>query len=136
MKTFKSFDLFFQIILLIILAVTFILNDAEKLSPLIIVLPFAAIQIISIFVHLAAGTQSWKKTAWRKIHLAGILVVLAIIIVALLQDSWRSTGDKDDKYDMPGLGTFLFAMLLAALLTLFYTVITYIEWKKMKKKAA
>jgi hypothetical protein len=133
MKTYKSIDLFIQLLLLAITGVVYILNDPERFSPLFIVLAYAAVQIISIFVNLGAGPQPWKMKAGRKIHLIGILLVLAAIVVALMQDSFRSTGDKEDKYSMPGLGTLVYTTIPAILLALFYTVITWLEWKKMKK---
>lgn len=133
MKTFKSIDLFVQLLLLALMAVAYFINDPEKLSPILIVLVFAGVQIISILVNLGTGPQSWKKTNWRKFHLIGVTLVIVIVIVALIQDSSRSAVDKEDKYAMPGLGTLLFATIPAILLALFYTVITWFEWMKMKK---
>jgi hypothetical protein len=133
MKTFKSIDLFIQLLLLALMVVAYFINDPEKLSPILIVLVFAAVQIISILANLGAGPRPWKKTSWRKFHLIGTALVIIIVIVALIQDSSRTTGDKEDKYAMPGLGTMLFATIPAMLLALFYTVITWFEWMKMKK---
>ena len=133
MKTFKSLDLFIQLLLLALMVGAYFVNDPEKWSPVIMVLVFAAVQIISILVNLAAGPRPWKKTSWRKFHLIGTALVIIIIIVALIQDSSRATADKEDKYAMPGLGTMIFATIPAMLLALFYTVITWFEWMKMKK---
>lgn len=133
MKTFKSLDLFIQVLVLALMLVAYFVNDPEKLSPIIIVLAFAIVQIISIIVHLGAGPLVWKKISWRKFHLIGTALVLAAIVVALIQESSGRSGDKDDKYSMPGLGTLVYATIPAILLALFYTVITFIEWKKMKK---
>ena len=130
MKTFKSIDLFIQVLLLALMVVAYFTNDHKKLSPIIIILAFAIVQIISIIVHLAAGPLAWKKISWRKFHLIGTALVLAAIVVALIQDSSARSGDK---YSMPGLDTLVYATIPAILLALFYTVITWLEWMKMKK---
>jgi hypothetical protein len=133
MKTFKSPDLFIQVILPALTGVAFITDNPECLNPMVFILVFAAVQIISIIANPGAGSQPWKKTSRRKYHLIGIALVFAAIIVALLQNSNGRTGDKDDKYNMSGLGTLIFATIPAILIALFYTVIPWIEWKKMKK---
>jgi amino acid transporter len=134
MKTLKTLDLFIQLLLLALTGFVYIINDPEKFSPLFIVLAYAAVQVISLFVNLGAGPRPWKMKTWRKYHLVGVLIVLAAIVVALIQDSFRTTGDKDDKYSMPGLGTLVYTTIPAILLALFYTVITWFEWKKMRKQ--
>jgi hypothetical protein len=130
MKAFKSLDLIIQVLLLALLVVAYFIGDSEKLSPIILVMAFAVVQIISILVHLAAGSQVWKKTNWRKFHLIGTALVLALIVVALIQDS---TARREDKYSMPGLETLIYATIPAIGLALFYTLITWLEWIKMKK---
>ena len=132
MKIFKSIDLISQLILLVLMVAAYFINDPEKLSPIMIVLIFAGVQIISIIGNLGAGPQPWKMKALRKYHLIGMALVLVAIVVALLQDS---TGYKEDKYSMPGLNTLVYATIPAILLALFYTVITWLEWKKMQKLA-
>jgi phosphomannomutase len=134
MKVYKSSDLFLQLILLVLTGFAFIIEESKKFNPRIFILAFAFVQIISIIIHLAAGPQSWKKKGERKFHLIGTGFVIIALIVALMQDSSGRTGDKDDKYGMPGLGTLLLATISAILLALFYTVITYLEWKKLKKE--
>ena len=131
MKTYKSIDLAMQLILLALVGVAYISNDPEKFSPIFIVLAYAAVQIISIIVNLGAGPRPWKKASLRKYHLIGTALVLAAIAVAFLQDAFRG---NDDKYSMPGLSTLVYATIPAILMALFYTVITWIEWKKMKKE--
>jgi hypothetical protein len=130
MKTFKSLDFFIQIILLALAGLIFMMDEAEKLNPVILIIAFAIVQIISIIVHLAAGPLVWKKTGLRKFHLIGTALVLAAIVVAMIQGS---LGDKDDKYSMPGLDTLIYATIPAILLALFYTVITWLEWMKIKE---
>jgi glucose-6-phosphate-specific signal transduction histidine kinase len=131
MKPLKSLDFIIQIILLAIIALAFIIDDFEKLNPFIFIIAFGIVQIISIIVHLASGPQKWKKTTWRKFHLAGTAIVLVAILVAFIQDSSRFNNYEDS---MPGLGILLYATIPAILLALFYTVITGIEWMKVKKE--
>ncbi len=133
MKTYKFFDLFMQLGLLLAGVVTYFISDPEKLSPIAFVLGFAAVQIISILVHLASGPRPWKMPALRKYHLIGTALILAGIVVAIIQGEAARTGDKDDKYSMAGLGTLVYLTIPAILLALFYTIITAMEWRRMKK---
>lgn len=133
MKSFKSIDFFLQTGLLIFIVLAFITDDADTLNPMLFILLLGVMQIISLLVNMLAGPQPWKKRGWRKIHLIGTALVLALIIIALVQDSSRRTGDKDDKYGMPGLGALFLATIPAILLGLFYVAITFAEKRNMKK---
>lgn len=133
MKIFKSIDFFAQIGLLAMTTLAFIIDNYETLNPMLFIMGIAVVQIISILIHTMAGHQVWKKKAWRKYHLIGTALVFALLIVALVQDSSGRTGDKDDKYSMPGLETLIYATIPAILLSLFYVVITGVEWKKCKQ---
>ena len=133
MKTYKSFDLFMQLGLLLAIVITYFISDPEKLSPIAFVTGFAAVQIISILVHLASGPRPWKMPALRKYHLIGVALILAGIVVAIIQGEAARTGDKDDKYSMAGLGTLVYLTIPAILLALFYSIITALEWRRMKK---
>ena len=64
----------------------------------------------------------------------GTALVLLLLVVALLQDSFHRSDDKDDKYAMPGLETLIWATIPAILLSLFYVVITWSEWKNIKQR--
>jgi glucose-6-phosphate-specific signal transduction histidine kinase len=131
-KTYKSIDFFAQIGLLAMIILAFIIDNYETLNPMLFIMGIAVVQIISILTHSIAGHQLWKKKAWRKYHLIGTALVFALLIVALVQDSSGRSGDKDDKYSMPGLETLIYATIPAILLSLFYVVITGVEWKKLK----
>jgi glucose-6-phosphate-specific signal transduction histidine kinase len=131
-KTYKSIDFFAQIGLLAMIILAFIIDNYETLNPMLFIMGIALVQIISILTHSIAGHQVWKKKAWRKYHLIGTALVFAILVVALVQDSSGRSGDKDDKYSMPGLETLIYATIPAILLSLFYVVITGVEWKKLK----
>ena len=132
MRSFKSIDFFLQVVLIVVSIISMLVGDAETMSPGLFLVALGLLQIISLLVNAAAGIQSWKMTTWRKWHLVGIGLVLLLIIVALSQSSASHTGDKDDKYSMAGLQTIIYATIPAILLSLFYTLITYMEWKKMK----
>ncbi|MGH2552110.1 MAG: hypothetical protein ACRDEB_00245 [Chitinophagaceae bacterium] len=136
MKTLKLVDFYLQLILIILTALSTLLDNGEWINPFTFIVAFAVVQIISIFIHLATCTQPWKKKVWRKIHLIGTALVLIAIIVALIQDSAGRSGDKDDKYSMPGLGTLIYATVPAILLALFYTVINGAEWFRLKKASS
>lgn len=133
MKTFKSIDFFAQIGLLSMTLLAFIIDDYETLSPMPFIFGIAIVQIISLITHSIAGHQVWKKKTLRKVHIIGTALVLLLIIIALIQDSSGRSGDKDDKYSMPGLETLIYATIPALLLCLFYIVITAIEWNNCKK---
>jgi len=132
MRSFKLIDFFLQIILITISIVSMVAGNAETLSPGFFIIALGLLQIISLLVNAAAGPQTWKKAGWRKLHLIGTGLVILLIIIALTQSSASRTGDKDDKYSMAGLETMIYALVPAILLCLFYTAITYLEWKRIK----
>lgn len=133
MKFFKTIDFFSQALLLLLIATAFILDDDNFLNPGVMLLIFAGWQILSLLVNMFAGPKSWKMKAWRKYHLLGIGLVLLMLVVATIQSDAARTGDKDDKYSMAGLGTAIFAVIPAILVSLFYVVITYREWQRIKQ---
>lgn len=134
MKTFKTIESCLQIGLLILAGLGLAFDNTDQLNPMLFIFLFGLTQLISLLVNKAAGKQVWKKTAWRKYHLIGTGLVVLLLIVAFLQDSSRNTGDKDDKYAMPGLETAIWATIPAILLCLFYVIITIAEWKNLSKK--
>ena len=136
MKTFKAIESCLQIALLAIITIGLNIGKADTLNPMIFILVFALTQLISLLVNKAAGKQIWKKITWRKYHLIGTCLVVLLLLVALFQDSSRNTGDKDDKYAMPGLETVMYATIPTILLCLFYVIITLAEWKNLNKKTA
>jgi hypothetical protein len=106
MSGYKTFDLFSQLVLILIVLVSlpFASNDAVLFAAL---LSFAGVQIISLIIH----GVNWENESWRsplrKFHTIGTVVALVLIIF--------------------GLG------IPAAAMALFYTLITYLEWKKSKQ---
>lgn len=134
MSRYKSIDLFLQLIVVFIVLLGLVLDNTETIAPFSYYILLGLIQLISLLIHIAAGPQPWKKTKLRKIHLIGIVIVIALVIFAFMQDSFGgSSGDKEDKYSMPGLATLAYTMIPVTLLMLFYTVISWVEWRTMKK---
>jgi hypothetical protein len=125
MRGYKTFDLFSQLVLILIMLISLPFDAAGAVTS-ISLLSFAGVQIISLIIH----GISWKNERWRsplrKFHTIGTLIVLAIMIAALLMPT-------EDKYDMSGLGVIIYALIPAAAMALFYTLITYLEWKKIKR---
>jgi hypothetical protein len=110
-----------------------LLSNAEILNPVYPIAGFALVQIISIIVHGIAGVYAWKMSRWRKIHQIGMLLVFVMLVIALVQGSSGGNGDKDDKYSMSGLGTFMLAVVPAVIFTFLYFIITCKEWMNIKK---
>jgi len=125
MKNYKTFDFYSQSILLC----SALLGGLDKGGGVtsISIIAFAVLQIVSLLVHFTVGKQPWKETLLRKIHLAGTGVVILIMIYGLAKPA-------EDKYDMSGLGIIVYALIPAAFVAFFYTVITFLEWKKLKNR--
>lgn len=134
MIRYKPVDLFLQFIIVLTILIAVISDNNETMSPFSYFIALGLVQLVSLLIHFAAGQQPWKQYKLRKIHLIGTLIVIALVIFAFLQDSFTpNAGDKDDKYAMPGLATLIYTMIPVTLLMLFYIVITWMEWRSMKK---
>jgi apolipoprotein N-acyltransferase len=125
MKNYKTFDFYSQTILI----VSALLGGFDKGGGVtsVSIIAFAVLQIVSLLVHFSVGKQPWKESLLRKIHLVATSVVMLIMIYGMAKPS-------QDKYDMSGLGIIFYALIPAALVALFYTVITFLEWKKLKNR--
>ena len=124
--TFKNIDLFGQLAFAIIFGIFNWSSVAEEI-PAIAILAFAGLQITSLIVHAGLRNKPWKEIRLRKIHLIGTGIVILIMLFGLFKP-------PEDKYDFSGLGIIIYALIPAAAVALFYTVITFLEWKKMKKQ--
>lgn len=122
--SFKNLDLFGQVTLILLFIIGRLINGADQLAA-IALLSFALLQIISLITHAVIGKKSWKEAFLRKIHIIGTVIVILIMLAGMMQK-------PEDKYDMSGLSTVIFALIPAILLALFYTVITYLEWRRIK----
>ena len=126
MHNYKNFDFFSQVVLVLAALGGYFDKGGGVTS--VSIIAFAVLQIISLIVHLVYGKQSWKESSLRKIHLIGTGVVILIMIYGLAKPA-------EDKYDMSGLGIIIYALIPAALVALFYTFITFLEWKKLKNRS-
>lgn len=122
MKAYKAFDLFSQLLALAVIGGALLFDNGGAISS-ISLLTFAGLQIISLLVHTTVPKDTPWRSPWRKYHAIGMLVVLAIIFYGMVKPT-------EDKYDMSGLGVMVIALIPAAMVALFYTVITFLEYKK------
>lgn len=134
MKKYKSVDFYLQVISLVMIGLSIIINQPGKINPIVFIFLFALLQVISILLHFFTGLQTWKKSSWRKYHLIGTAVVLILLFIAFIQDANGRSHDKDDKYGMPGLEILIWATIPAILLSLFYVIITWQEWRNIKQR--
>lgn len=85
-------------------------------------------QLVSLAVHGRAGSQPWKSPL-RKWHALASIAVLLVILYGLFKPG-------EDKYDFSGLGIMVKAMVPAAVVALFYTIICGIEWRTLRRSQA
>lgn len=121
----KAADFFIQVILIIIITVMYAFA-ADNGDPLPFVVTLGLLQAISIIAHLLGGPQNWK-IALRKYHHFGTLIVLIMIIVGLAIP-------REDKYDSGGAIIIIYSLIPAIILTVIYTIVSLIEWLKLKKE--
>jgi hypothetical protein len=126
MKAYKTFDWYSQLVALVVILATLPFSATAGIGS-VGLLVFAGLHIISLLVHAVAGTQVSWKSPLRKYHLIGMLAVFAIVIYGAVKPT-------EDKYDFSGLGVMMFAMFPAAAVALFYTYITYAEFRRMKQQ--
>lgn len=133
MRFYKAVDFYLQCLLLFGTIISICFIRPEIVDGSWFMLFYAGTQIISLLVNGLIGVAPWKMRKWRRVHQWGMMIVFVLIALAFLQGSMiGSTGDKDDKYRMNGLGTLIFAAIPAAISTLFYTVITGKEWVNIR----
>lgn len=123
MFRYKTFDLFGQLAAILAIITGLIADESGALSS-IGLLVLAGLQLISLLVNGLYGPAGWKSPL-RRWHLVGTALVLAVMIYGMVKPA-------EDKYDMSGLGIIIQSLVPAALVALFYTIITGLEWKKMR----
>lgn len=133
MKRYKSIDFYLQVISLLMIVATTVINKPGIANPVIYIFLLHACRL-SAFCCIFTGLQTWKKSIWRKYHLIGTAIVLLLIVAALIRDSTGRSFDKDDKYGMPGLEILIWTTIPAILVSLFYTFITWKEWRNIKQR--
>lgn len=135
MKTFKAIDFFLQTALLVMIPLSFLFITAGVVNPGMMLILFGVVQLISLLIHLFLPAQPWKKKKWRRIHLIGTLLIIAIMLTALLTDNGGGSHDKDDKYSI-GNGIIVIYMVIPAIFfSLLYYYITEEEWRFLRRKA-
>jgi len=128
MRSYKFFDLWSQAILVLAI-ITGYLADTTGAVAGVSIIAYPVLQIISLLVHLFHGPAAWKEKRLRKIHILGTAAVIAVMLFAMGQR-------PKEKYDLlPGIDIIIYALIPAGILALFYTVITFLEWKKIKNSA-
>ena len=121
MKKYKAIDIIVQVLVMLAM----ILGSAFGFGAfLYVVVLLGLVQIISMLVHLSVK-EEWKSKL-RKIYHWALLLPVGGFIYALNQKS-------KEKYDMPGLETMVYVLLISLLLAVFYLIISILEWGKMKK---
>lgn len=65
MKRYKSIDFYLQVISLLMIVATTVINKPGIANPVIYIFLFACLQIVSILLHFFTGLQTWKKSIWK-----------------------------------------------------------------------
>lgn len=126
MKEFKLLDCLVQLLLITAVIISYFLDDPETINPLVLILSFGVVQVISIVAHFFTGPQAWKLIKWRKVHLVLTGIILLLVTIAFLSDS-LSLGEE------AAIEILLLISIPAIIISLFYTLITFIEWRRMKQ---
>ena len=123
MLRYKTIDFWGQVLAILgALAGYFFDPSGALLSVSLIAL--ALLQLISLLVHATAGYLPWKSRL-RKWHAVASVLVLLVMVYGMLKPG-------EDKYDFSGLGIMIKALVPAAAVALFYTLISGIEWKTLQ----
>lgn len=123
MFRYKTFDLFGQLAAILSILTGLIADESGAMTSIGLMV-LAGLQLISLLVNGFYGPAGWKSPL-RRWHLAGTALVLAVMIYGMVKPA-------EDKYDMSGLGIIIQSLIPAAVMALFYTIITGLEWKKMR----
>ena len=123
MYRYKTFDFFCQLAAILAILTGLIADESGALASIGLMV-LAGLQLISLLVNGFYGPAGWKSPL-RRWHLIGTGLVLAIMIYGMVKPA-------EDKYDMSGLGIMIQSLVPAAIMALLYTLITGLEWKKMR----
>ncbi len=129
MKTIKAIDVFLQTGLVIIILAGLIISTEETLSPANYVVALGIVQSVSILINLFFS-GNWKKLQWRKIHHVGTLLVIIILVIIF---NVEAPANSDKQYY--GLGALFYTSAVALILVLFYFIISWVEWRRLKSEA-
>ncbi len=123
MYRYKTFDFFGQLAAILAILTGLIADESGALASIGLMV-LAGLQLISLLISGLYGPAGWKSPL-RRWHLIGTGLVLAIMIYGMVKPA-------EDKYDMSGLGIMIQSLVPAAIMALLYTLITGLEWKKMR----
>ena len=123
MYRYKTFDFFGQLAAILAILTGLIADESGALTSIGLMV-LAGLELISLLVNGFYGPAGWKSPL-RRWHLIGTGLVLAIMIYGMVKPA-------EDKYDMSGLGIMIQSLVPAAIMALLYTLITGLEWKKMR----
>jgi hypothetical protein len=123
MYRYKTFDFFGQLAAILAILTGLIADESGALTSIGLMV-LVGLQLISLLVNGFYGPAGWKSPL-RRWHLIGTGLVLAIMIYGMVKPA-------EDKYDMSGLGIMIQSLVPAAIMALLYTLITGLEWKKMR----
>jgi hypothetical protein len=119
----KRADLIVQVVLLAGIIIGFLITS-ESTLPVRLIVFYALSQIISLLAHTDAGKQPWKSKL-RRVHIAGLFVIAPLVVLVSYFES-----------QLPNTSGIIIVLLgCAGMLALFYSVITYIEYNKLKQRS-
>lgn len=126
MKTIKAIDVFLQTGLLIIVLAGLVITNQEAISSANYLVALGIVQFVSILINLFVP-GNWKKIQWRKLHHIGTLLVIITLIIIFNLDA---PANSDNQYF--GLGALFYTSVVALLFVLFYFIISWVEWRRLK----
>jgi hypothetical protein len=126
MKIFKGIDVFLQTGLILIVLSGLFINNEETISTPNYLVALGIVQTVSILIHLFIRVE-WKKLSWRKVHHIGTLLVIVTLIIIF---NLEKPANSNNQYY--GLGAIVYTSVVALALVLFYFIISWIEWRRLK----
>jgi hypothetical protein len=128
MLRYKTIDFWGQVLAILGALAGYFLDQSGALLSISLI-TLALLQLVSLLVHATAGFLPWKSKL-RKWHTVATILVLLVMVYGMLKPG-------EDKYDFSGLGIMIRALVPAAIVALFYTLISGMEWKVLRalKKA-
>lgn len=126
MRIIKAIDVFLQTALVLIILAGVAIENAETVSPANYLVALGIVQSVSILINLfVAG--NWKKLQWRKIHHIGTLLVIVTLVII-----FKIEAPENSNKQYYGLGALFYTSAVALILVLFYFIISWVEWRRLK----
>ena len=124
MYQYKTIDFGGQVLCIVCAGCGYWLDDSGGVLS-ISLLALIIFQLLSLLLHARLGDRRWKSP-FRKWHTLATIGVLLVMIYGLFKPA-------EDKYDFSGLGIIVRALVPAAVVALFYTIICGIEWQTLRR---